>query len=92
MNKETFQKLDSTVQLSLIIASYIRNEMEDYHVENLSDKQMKELNPIIRQATYNILKHLKIASSDESINDKVNSQNIINFQIQAIPDYWELLS
>ncbi len=92
MDIESFKKLDPTIQMSMIIAMYIRNEMDDFHSEHLSDKQMRELNPIIRQATYNILKYLKLASSNESSNEKVVAQDIINFQIQSIPDYWELPS
>ena len=38
------------------IAAYVRYCMEDFHVEHLSDKQMKELNPIIRNAIYTFLK------------------------------------
>lgn len=38
------------------IAVYVRYCMEDFHVEHLSDKQMKELNPIIRNAIYTFLK------------------------------------
>lgn len=55
-----------------------------------SDEQMKELNPIIRQATYDILNYLKLASSDENSNEKIVAQGVINFLIQSIPDYWEL--
>jgi len=90
MDTENFQKLDTTVQIALIIVMYIRNDMEDFHCHHLSDKQMKELNPIIRQATYDILKHLRLASSNESSKEKVIAKDIINFQIELIPDYWEL--
>ena len=38
-----------------VIASYVRLNMEDFHCENLSDKQMKELNPLIRNAIYTAL-------------------------------------
>ncbi len=48
MDTEDFDKLDSTVQMSMVIAMHIRNEMENFHSEHLSDEQMKKLNPIIR--------------------------------------------
>ena len=38
------------------IAAYIRCYMEDFHCKHLSDAQMKELNPIIRNAIYTFLK------------------------------------
>lgn len=38
------------------IAAYVRYCMEDFQVKNLSDEQMKELNPIIRNAIYTFLK------------------------------------
>jgi hypothetical protein len=50
---------------------------------------MRELNPIIRQAIYNVLKYLKVSSASENSEEKVAAQNIINFLIQSIPDYWE---
>ena len=37
------------------IAIVVRNAMEDFHVNNLSDAQMKELNPIIRNAIFTAL-------------------------------------
>jgi hypothetical protein len=38
------------------IAAYIRSNIEDFHAKHLSDKQMKELNPLIRNAVYTFLK------------------------------------
>lgn len=89
MDIEDFNKLDSTVRMSLVIAMHIRNEMENFHAEHLSDEQMKELNPIIRQATYDILNYLKVASNDENKGGKIVAKGVINFLIQSIPDYWE---
>ena len=37
-------------QFALFIAMVIRNAMEDFHAKHLTDEQMKELNPIIRNA------------------------------------------
>ena len=36
--------------LAMYIASVVRNAMEDFHGRHLSDEQMKELNPIVRNA------------------------------------------
>ncbi len=90
MNNEKFEKLDSTTQISLLIAMYIRNEMEDFHCEHLSDEQMKELNPIIRQAVYNIMRYIKLAYKKNNDAEKIFANREINFQRQSIPDYWEL--
>lgn len=62
MTRQGFEKLDPITKMSLLISMYIRNEMEDFHEKHLSDEQMKELNPIIRQAVYNILTFLKLES------------------------------
>jgi len=40
---------------SKYIAMVIRNAMEDFHCKHLSDTQMKELNPLIRNAIYTAL-------------------------------------
>ena len=37
------------------IAAYIRMYMEDFHCKHLTDEQMKELNPILRNAIYTFL-------------------------------------
>ncbi|MDP1834667.1 MAG: hypothetical protein Q8K75_01950 [Chlamydiales bacterium] len=87
MNKQDFLKLDTITKTSLIIAMYLRNELEDFHSKHLSDSQMMELNPIIRQATYNILTYLELAGGGD-----IAAQRVIDFQMILIPDYWELPS
>lgn len=57
--------------MSFIVAMNIRNAMEDFHSKHLSDEHMKELNPIIRQAIYDILRYLKLTSLDESSGEKI---------------------
>jgi hypothetical protein len=57
----------------------IRNAMEDFHVEHLSDAQMKELNPIIRQAVFDTLNFMKNDNKGE-----------LGFLVMSIPEYWEL--
>jgi len=47
-------KIDKNLQAK-IIASYVRNNIEDFHCEYLSDEMMKELNPLIRNAIYTAL-------------------------------------
>lgn len=68
---------------AMIIAMNVSNGMEDFHVNNLSDAQMKELNPIIRNRIYEAL--LIIANSRRT----VNGANSLDFLIKSIPPYWE---
>ena len=61
------------------IAAYIRMHMEDFHCNHLSDKQMKELNPIIRNAIYTFL-------IDESEGDLIHISSVCKLNL---PSYWE---
>jgi hypothetical protein len=52
-----FDPIDKEIQNGLksqskIISIVIRNAMENFHSNHLSDEQMKELNPTIRNAVY----------------------------------------
>jgi hypothetical protein len=47
---------EATVQeIAMYVAMAVRNEMENFHVKHLTDSQMAELNPIIRNAIYTAL-------------------------------------
>lgn len=63
-----------------LIAMYVRNHMEDFHADYLSDEQMKELNPLIRNAIYT-------AIVDIEERRPVTSQLLYN--VLLIPEYWE---
>lgn len=65
-----------------LIAMVVRNAMEDFHVKHLTDEQMKELNPIIRNAIYTTLRAMSNA-------DKEESRKFMRYHIEMIPDYWE---
>ena len=45
--------------MAKFLAMLVRNGMEDFHHNHLSDEQMKELNPIIRNAIYTGLHALR---------------------------------
>lgn len=47
--------LNTLKRFAMILARYVRNNIEDFHVAYLSDKQMKELNPLIREGIFNSL-------------------------------------
>jgi hypothetical protein len=64
--------------LAKLIAAVVRNSMEDFHCKYLSDAQMKELNPIIRNAIYTAIIKL-----DE---DPVK---MAAYYELFTPDYWE---
>ncbi|MDD3927405.1 MAG: hypothetical protein PHT33_12180, partial [bacterium] len=57
--------------------------MEDFHCEHLSDEQMKELNPIIRNAIYTGLHAISCMKMSKA------AESYVNFQKMLIPGYWE---
>lgn len=65
------------------IAMAVRNAMEDFHSEHLSDKQMKELNPIIRNAIATALYAM------EHTEDNPLAKAYILYNCRMVPNYWE---
>jgi hypothetical protein len=65
------------------IAMVVRNAMEDFHAKHLSDAQMRELNPIIRNAVYTALYAMG------RIDDDLAAQRYVDFACRCIPRYWE---
>ena len=65
------------------IAIVIRNAMEDFHCQHLSDAQMKQLNPIIRNAVCTALH----AASRMDKSDA--ARRFVDFHTRCIPKYWE---
>ena len=84
MKLADFAKLNPRQQATLIIAIHVRNELEDFHVDNLSDKQMKALNQTTRQAIYEALGFMP-----SSAEGKDTSKDLV-WLIKMIPDYWEV--
>jgi hypothetical protein len=68
--------------IASITAHVVRNEMEDFHVKNLTDDQMKELNPIIRNAIYTAIYALKHY-------DRPYAEAFLHLHEIAVPSYWE---
>ena len=85
MSKKIFT-LRATVDMKIFskyIAMVVRNAMEDFHCKHLSDAQMKELNPIIRNAIYTaIYAHQAIGKSEMS-------ESFVEFHLLSTPKYWE---
>jgi len=67
----------------MFIAMVIRNEIEDFHADNLTDAQMRGLNPLVRNAVYTALYALA------HIDDSAATRAFVLFNLQMIPDYWE---
>jgi hypothetical protein len=68
---------------SKFISMVIRNAMEGFRVEHLSDAQMKELNPLIRNAVYTAM------YSMQYYKDSYKAKEFMSYQLGMIPDYWE---
>lgn len=88
MRHQDFARLTAAQQLALLIAMHVRNQMEDFHVEHLSDAQMKELNPIIRQAIFDVVS----LTNEKPVSKIAKRQAVqaINWLSMMVPDYWEI--
>ncbi|MFA6292469.1 MAG: hypothetical protein WC637_11840 [Victivallales bacterium] len=71
--------------MAKFLAMVVRNgmEMEDFHHNHLSDEQMKELNPIIRNAIYTGLHALRHRKTSKG------AKVFVAFQTKPIPNSWE---
>src|SRR5882672_11236101 len=88
MRHQEFSKLTAAQQLTLLIAMHVRNEMEDFHSEHLSDAQMKQLNPIIRQAIFDVVSFTDMQPKTET--EKKQAGQAIDWLIKMPPEYWEI--
>jgi hypothetical protein len=71
-----------------VIAVHVRNEMEDFHCEHLSDAHMKELNPIVRKAIYEALRQLYFLKKGTKQQRLVAAQGVHHLLL-LLPKYWE---
>ncbi len=82
MNEKPPQKLsEETRYLAMYVAMVVRNTMEGFHCQHLSDEQMQELNPIIRNAIGTAL-HAFQHHEDSAVN-----QMFVAFHTRSIPKY-----
>jgi hypothetical protein len=65
------------------LAMVVRNAMEDFHSKNLTDEQMKELNPIIRNAIYTGVYAIEFYKESE------RAKKYLEYHSSMIPSYWE---
>ena len=80
---EILKRSKSSQEMAVFLAMVVRNAMEDFHVKHLTDEQMRELNPIIRNAIYTGLQALRHSGRSEG------ARSFVNFQQMLIPKYWE---
>jgi hypothetical protein len=83
MKKLTLHATVDLQCLSKYISSVVRNAMEGFHINYLTDEQMKELNPIIRNAVYTALYAHAVRETSS------RAQQFISEHLTRIPDYWE---
>lgn len=79
--------MDQLSKDAMYVAMCVRNAMEDFHHRHLGDRQMAELNPIIRNAIYTALFVLRSAGDDLNVAAACTYHHA--FQTMLIPDYWE---
>ena len=72
------EMLEDDILLAKAIACVVRNQMEDFHYKYLSDEQMKELNPIIRNSIYTALQLVR-----------ENPVFLYCYSKLYVPTYWE---
>jgi hypothetical protein len=83
MRKRKPKPAKATQEMAMYISMVVRNEMEDFHAKHLSDDQMRELNPIIRNAICTAL------HAAQNYDFSHGAKNFVDFQELMIPDYWE---
>jgi len=77
------EDLDTEQLFAMYIAVNVRNNMEDFHVEHLTDAQMAILNPLIRDAIYTALVAFREADHNSGAN------RFVEGSLRMIPNYWE---
>ena len=86
-NSHPQEKEKSNAELkmtALYVAMVTRNAMEDFHCQHLSDEQMKEFNPLIRDAVYNAL------HAYARFETSVKAQRFVQYHTKMIPSYWQM--
>lgn len=74
---------EQDVAIARFIAIVIRNAMEDFHVGHLSDVQMRQLNPLIRNAIFTAL------HAARHMARLPGAKAFVECQTRLIPSYWE---
>ena len=80
---QTLKPSKNSQEIAMFLAMVVRNAMEDLHAKHLSDEQMQELNPSVRNAVYTGLQALRHYDRSEG------ARSFADFQKMLIPKYWE---
>ena len=81
--KQILKPSKNSQEMAMFLAMVVRNAMEDFHNRHLSDEQMMELNPIIRNAIYTGLQAMR------HYHRSGGARSFADFQKMLIPKYWE---
>ena len=81
--RERLQPSPGIQPVAAYIAMVVRNAMEDFHCAHLSDAQMKELNPIVRDGICTALHAL------ENRRRSKTAEAFVRMTLRMIPGYWE---
>lgn len=66
-----------------LIAKFVRDGLEDFHCEHLTEEQMRILNPLIRNSIYTALYAI------EHAHEEWRCDSLLEGKRRAIPSYWE---
>ncbi len=72
-----------TQEYAKYVAMVVRMAMDDFHVKHLSDEQMKELNPVMRNAIFTAL------YACQTSGNSPQSKYFVDYHRAMIPRYWE---
>lgn len=91
MDPKSFNSLNDRQKQTMLLAIEVRNNIENFHSKYLTDEQVAELNPLIRQGIINGIE-LWEEYNKFSLSKEVKGE-ITEYMLMAIfmiPDYWEL--
>jgi len=69
--------------VSKVVAMIVRNALEDFHNKHLSDEQMRQLNPIIRNAICTGI------HANQHYTRSDAAKKFVEYHWSMIPEYWE---
>lgn len=74
---------EANEQMAKYVAMVVRNALEDFHCEHLTDEQMKQLNPLIRNAIATAL------HAFDHYERSAAAHEFVDHHFRSIPKYWE---
>jgi hypothetical protein len=77
------EDVDCLRMQATFIAIVVHKAMEDFRVKHLSDEQMKELNPIIKNAIFTAL------YAEETLCQSERSKEFLKYHWELIPPSWQ---